>query len=471
MPLDDYGQCSRFPTSSDRLGWPPSFPPEPSRLDSSTQYDPLGSLAHDECIAARKALCSSFPSPFFPTNVARGVLSDGTWTTQHPSVHAFLQSPSSRPSLPSRTSAAIYSLAALHVFYNPRHPAYDAFWHPDLKESTALFVHQVITMKPSPISTAPMTWLGINDMLWQLTGMQKEYFKSQGGKTSTSPLVPTRRSLRKRKPVQSLQELSTREPSETPESPRKRTKTGRSDKGSETTSPSAFDQSDVAENNARRSELLRIKSAASAPQETRGNADATPSPLTITSSLPPETHPLAKDNVTQAGTSGTSRVRARDATRGIKTPANLPPSRSSARRARERSPSFSSGSSTAVSATGGNSKRARSSSSASSTSTTVDARAETGAGGKGKGKADIMEAEGETGEGEEEEGAGKQRSTRARRSSARETGSRPSSLRRPGGATSTRSSAETDKLAAAEPPRRTNRSVVASLRSRKSRKS
>ena len=132
---------SRFPMSSDRLWWPARFPPEPH----PARYDPLGSLAQDEPAIARKALCSSFNPRFFPSHVARGVLSDGTWTTAHPSVHAFLKSPSSRPSLTSKTSAAIYSLAALHVFYSPSHPAYDAFWHPDIKESTAMFVHQVVS--------------------------------------------------------------------------------------------------------------------------------------------------------------------------------------------------------------------------------------------------------------------------------------------------------------------------------------
>jgi hypothetical protein len=134
-------QSSRFPTSSDRLGWPASEPPEPH----PARYDPLGSLAQDEPARARKAICSSFNPRFFPSHVARGVLSDGTWTTAHPSVHAFLQSPSSRPSLTSKTSASIYSLAALHVFYSPSHPAYDAFWHPDVKENTASFVHQVVS--------------------------------------------------------------------------------------------------------------------------------------------------------------------------------------------------------------------------------------------------------------------------------------------------------------------------------------
>jgi hypothetical protein len=135
------GQPSRFPTSEDRLGLAARFPPElhPAR------YDPLGSLAQDEPAIARKALCSSFNPRFFPSHVARGILSDGTWTTAHPSVHAFLQSPSSRPSLTSKTSAAIYSLAALHVFYSPSHPAYDVFWHPDIKQSTAMFVHQVVS--------------------------------------------------------------------------------------------------------------------------------------------------------------------------------------------------------------------------------------------------------------------------------------------------------------------------------------
>ena len=134
-------QSSRFPISSDRLWWPARLPPE----HRSERYDPLGSLAQDKLARARKALCSSFDPRFFPSLVARGVLSDGAWTTAHPSVHAFLQSPSSRPSLTSKTSAAIYSLAALHVFYNPSHPAYDVFWHPDIKESTAMFVHQVVS--------------------------------------------------------------------------------------------------------------------------------------------------------------------------------------------------------------------------------------------------------------------------------------------------------------------------------------
>ena len=149
-PLDEHVQCSRFPTSSDRSRWPSSFPPEPVPDSRATRYDPLGSLALDEGALARKALFSSFAPRFFPCSVSRGVLSDGTWTTEHPSVHVFLQSPSSRPSIKSRTSAAIYSLAALHVFYSPSHPSYDAFWHPNIKEGTAMFVHQVISTSSNP---------------------------------------------------------------------------------------------------------------------------------------------------------------------------------------------------------------------------------------------------------------------------------------------------------------------------------
>ncbi|KAH9176758.1 hypothetical protein EDB89DRAFT_99416 [Lactarius sanguifluus] len=152
----------------------------------------------------------------------------------------------------SKTSAAIYSLAALHVFYSPSHPSYDVFWHPDIKESTAIFVHGVVTMESSPISTTPMTWLGVHDMLWQLTGIQKEYAKSQGGKTITSPPAPTRRSLRKRKPVQALlQALEEREPSEVPEPPRKKVRKSKSDeneKGAEATSLVA-EQPDVSAEN------------------------------------------------------------------------------------------------------------------------------------------------------------------------------------------------------------------------------
>jgi len=110
-------------------------------------------------------------------------------------------------------------------------------------------------MKPSPISTAPMTWLGVHDMLWQLTGIQKEYFKSQGGKTSAQvqPLLPTRRSLRKRKPVQALlQELGAREASVDPEPPRKKNKISKpeeNEKESEATTCVVLDQSDVSTNN------------------------------------------------------------------------------------------------------------------------------------------------------------------------------------------------------------------------------
>lgn len=342
-------------------------------------------------------------------------------------------------------------------------------------------------MKPSPISTTPMTWLGVHDMLWQLTGIQKEYFRSQGVKPSPPPLVPTRRSLRKRKPVQTLiQELSTREPSEVPEAPpRKKIKTTKSDeteKGSEPTSPSpiALDQSEVStEVKAGPSEPSRIKSS---PPEMRGHADATPSPLTITSSLPPESHNPAKGDVTQAA--GTSRGRTKDAA-GKKAPVNpAPPSRPSARRARERSPSFSSGSSTAVSAAGSNSKRARSSSSASSTITTVEAEGSAIGKDKGKEKAEALAGE-ETAdekaddedEDEDDNEVGKRPVRSRRRSTAaatRETVLPKTSSRKPGGTTVSQSPAEIDKLeaASAPPPRRVrNRSGATSSRSRKSRKS
>ena len=328
-------------------------------------------------------------------------------------------------------------------------------------------------MKPSPISTAPMTWLGVHDMLWQLTGIQKEYFKSQGGKTTSAqvqPLLPTRRSLRKRKPVQALlQELSAREVSEDPEPPRKKNKISKpekNEKGSEVTTCVVLEQSDVSANN--KAGPSHNKSIMSPSHETHGIADVTPSPLTITSSLPPESHSPPKDDAAQAGT---SRGRSKDAL-SKKVQANPAPSRSSVRRTRDRSPSFSSGSSTAVSAAGSNSKRARSSSSASSTSTTVVAETGTSSGkGKGKAKADaIPEEETEEEEDGDEERAGK-RSTRTRRSSAKEpAGSKPS--RKQGGTISRRTPAEIDKLVIAEAPRRVrSRPGVTSSRSRKSRKS
>ncbi|KAH9058821.1 hypothetical protein EDB87DRAFT_844210 [Lactarius vividus] len=460
LPDQPDQQHSRFPTSSDRLARPAASIHRPP-FDRSVRYDPLGRLSQDKHSLARKALFSSFVPRFFPVSVARGVLSDGTWTTEHPCVHAFLQSPYSRPSLTSKTSAAIYSLAALHVFYSPSHPSYDVFWHPDIKESTAIFVHGVVTMEPSPISTTPMTWLGVHDMLWQLTGIQKEYAKSQGGKTTTSPPAPTRRSLRKRKPVQALlQALEEREPSEVPEPLRKRARKPKSDeneKGAEATP-----RPDVsAENEAGPSTLSNTKSTTlSSPPEARGTADTTPSPLTITSSLPSDSQPTTKDDV------GSSRGHSKD-TASKKASAPQTASRTS-RRTRERSPSFSSGSSTAVSAAGSNSKRARSSSSVSSTSTTVGA--ETGSKGKGKGKEKAADDVAEATEEEETDDEAGKRSTRSKRPTAKEAA--PKSSRKQSGGTTKRSPDDIDKLAAAEAPRRVRkRSRVTSSRSRKARKS
>lgn len=323
-------------------------------------------------------------------------------------------------------------------------------------------------MKPSPISTAPMTWLGVHDMLWQLTGIQKEYAKSHGVKPSPPPLVPTRRSLRKRKPVQTLiQELSTREPSEVPEPARKkvkRTKSDENEKGVET-SLLAEEHSEIpVEGKAGPSGLSHTKSPTPSLEEVQGNADATPSPLTITSSLPAEPHVSTKDDVAQAGP---SRGRIKD-TGNKKAPSNATPSRSSARRHRERSPSFSSGSSTAVSAAGSTSKRARSSS-ASSTSTTVDAETgTTSSKGKGKEKAvDVAEVADE----ETDEEAEK-RPTKTRRSVAREAAAKNSRKSDCIPVTATPSSAEIDKVAAAAAPRNPRkRSRVTSSRPRKARKS
>ncbi|KAI0305431.1 hypothetical protein B0F90DRAFT_1697982 [Multifurca ochricompacta] len=468
LPGDYYidDQPSRFPTSSDRLGRIATSSRQPF-FDPSARYDPLGCLTQDEHTITRRALFSSFTPRFFPRSVARGVLSDGTWTTQHPTVHAFLQSPSSRPSLSSKTSAAIYSLAALHVFYSPSHPSYDVFWHPDIKESTAMFVHQIVTMKPPLISTTPMTWLGVHDMLWQLTGIQKEYAKSQGGKTDTPPLVPTRRSLRKRKPVPALpQEPSTREPSEVPEPPRKKAKKTRSDENQneKEAEPIALvvERSDLSTgSNGGPSDLPQAKPTTPSLPGTRGNADTTPSPLTVTSSLPSESQSSARDTTR----TGTSRGRAKD-TASKKALANSTASRPSPRHSRERSPSFSSGSSTAVSAAGNNSKRARSSSSASSTSTTVDAETRSKRKGKEKAAEATVAADEET-----EEDEAERRPAKTRRATAKETRSKTS--RKPGGATATRSPAEIEKPAAAEAPRRArNRSgVTSSSRSRKARKS
>ena len=322
-------------------------------------------------------------------------------------------------------------------------------------------------MKPSPISTTPMTWLGIHDMLWQLTGIQKEYAKSRGVKAITPPPVPTRRSLRKRKPVQALlQALDPREPSEAPEPPRKKARKSKSDDSEKRTeaTPLVIEEPSLSsEIEAGPSVLSHSKSTTLPPPlEACGIADTTPSPLTITSSLPSDSQPAAKDDIAQTGS---SRGHGKD-TASKKVSAAAQTSSRPSRRARERSPSFSSGSSTAVSAAGSNSKRARSSSSASSTSTTVDA--ETGSKGKGKGKEKVADVA-EVTEEETEDEAGK-RSAKSKRPAIKEAA--PRSSRKQGGGTTKGSPEDIDKLAAAEAPRRTRkRSRATSSRSRKARKS
>ncbi|KAH9083883.1 hypothetical protein EDB83DRAFT_57517 [Lactarius deliciosus] len=305
------------------------------------------------------------------------------------------------PYILSRRSMSSTALVTLHMTYSGIQTSKKVQRSSSMESSL---------WSPSPISTTPMTWLGVHDMLWQLTGIQKEYAKSQGGKTTISPPAPTRRSLRKRKPVQALlQALEEREPSEVPEPPRKKARKSKSDeneKGAETTSLVA-EQPDVsAENEAGPSALSRTKSPTlSSPLEARGTADTTPSPLTITSSLPSDSQATAKDDV------GSSRGHSKD-TASKKASAPQTATRTS-RRTRERSPSFSSGSSTAVSAAGSNSKRARSSSSVSSTSTTVGA--ETGSKGKGKGKEKAADVAEEATEEEETDGDAGKRLTRSKR--------------------------------------------------------
>ncbi|KAI0268783.1 hypothetical protein BC834DRAFT_968218 [Gloeopeniophorella convolvens] len=461
--------CPRVRISSDRLDALATAATLTSRTHPRPHHDPLGTLVEDKGAVARRALCSSYTPRFFPARLAPGVLSDGTWTTKHPSVSVFLESPTARPALSSRTSAAIYSLAALHVFYSPSHPSYDVFWHPDIKESTAAFVHEVVTMKPSPISTTPMTWLGVHDMLWQLTGIQKEYARAHGIKASTSPPVPTRRSLRKRKPVQAvLQEASTREPSEVPEPPRKklrRTKSDGDDKEGDISmlAVGVSDMSPEQRAGPSAQQPAKPKSTTPSPQETRGNLDPTPSPLTITSPLPSDSQLPPKEDAAQVGT---SRGRTKDAA-SKKASGNKPASRTSSRRARERSPSFSSGSSTAVSAAGGNTKRGRSSSSASSTVTTVDAVT-----GKGKGKEKAIDVA-EVVDEETEDDEATKRSAKPRRSTAREARSKSSkrsgAQATPSPAPEMQEKAATAVDAAPRPTR--NRSRATAARSRKARKS
>ncbi|KAI0051269.1 hypothetical protein FA95DRAFT_1570133, partial [Auriscalpium vulgare] len=195
----------RLPLSAERAAAPPTSPsPRPAR------YDPLGVL-HP---APAPAGPSQFQLASVPYEVTRGVMSNGRWNPRHPAVQDFLRSP--RP--PSPACMPLFVLAALHVMYSPGHPAYDFFWSEDDRRSTADHIDRLLGRDSCPIATYPASWLGAQEMLWQLAGLQKDYARHHGA--ALQPAV-RRMFLRKRKPAPAVREESVAA-SEASEPPRKR---------------------------------------------------------------------------------------------------------------------------------------------------------------------------------------------------------------------------------------------------------
>ncbi|KAI0063671.1 hypothetical protein BV25DRAFT_1915146 [Artomyces pyxidatus] len=323
---------SRFAMSSERCS--PRTPPQVAALP----YDPLGVLQPDHAAASRNAFIQSLELPVFNAlkEASRGVLADNTWTADHPAVRAFLAHP--HPVRSNTENDKIFALAALYTAYLPAHPAHEFFWNGEDKKNTAELVERVVRAKPSPIMTYPHSWVGVREMLWKLTGLQRDYAKSHARELGLDPPAAARRmSLRKRKAgagalrEQSMSELSV----EVAEPPRKRARKTKADELPPT--------------------------AATLVTNTR---PATPSPLAAPSPLPSVGEPAeAEASVPARAKSTRNRTQTQKAAQSAAE--------------RDRSPSSgSSGSSTAVSST--SKTRARSSSSASSTVTTVGKEKEKG---------------------------------------------------------------------------------------------
>ncbi|KAI0315962.1 hypothetical protein OF83DRAFT_1084601 [Amylostereum chailletii] len=350
---------SRFPTSSLR-----DIPHTPH--DNATPlYDPLGVLP------PRQDAHRAIPRPKLsvPREVQRGVLSDGRWTARHPAVDAFLARPMPRALLDPRDRGmmAVFALAALKVAFNPGHSAYDIFWGIEDRRATAEFIDGLVVSRPCPIDTAPLTWLGRWEMLWQLSGRQKEHAKVHGIPAATN--AARRMTLRKRKAPASAPATDAAEP----ETKKARTASGARDTRS----------SHAAQASASSSPAI-VPSALAQVHPAQG----TPSPLSSSSRLPSEEPSRAATQI-QLPTRGRSqrtktksaKARLAEAEAEATPPppvstAHVPmaapasvPERPSARRSVS-----TSGSSTAVSTTaddGAQGTRPRSGSS-SSASTTVD---------------------------------------------------------------------------------------------------
>lgn len=229
---DGYGYTpmSRYPTSSARdevYTRAPSF---------SRRHEPVATAA---TTASRLSATTSTGTTnsartyVHAFEVSQGVLSNGTMTERHPLVLAFLSFVSragraaTEPLVASKSgkgkitlgrlvrrvvsdavrlegvyideglASAIFTLAALVVFYHPRHPAHIAFWNREgMMDITAQLVSEVsckslplvgclafLRCSPAPVFlllpdsdpcpiTPPVCWIGTRECLWTLRGYQ-----------------------------------------------------------------------------------------------------------------------------------------------------------------------------------------------------------------------------------------------------------------------------------------------------------
>ncbi|GJE97418.1 hypothetical protein PsYK624_136360 [Phanerochaete sordida] len=126
-------------------------------------------------------------------------------------------------SLDEYQSDCVFALAALKVLHHPKHPKHFAFWGRDPAQKTAERVQKVFDFSPCPIES-PVGWLGIQENLWLVDGLQASQFptKKEGKKVDNGML------LRKRKAHASAAaaaQVHVGAAGELEERPRKRTRT------------------------------------------------------------------------------------------------------------------------------------------------------------------------------------------------------------------------------------------------------
>ncbi|KAI0812691.1 hypothetical protein BC629DRAFT_955787 [Irpex lacteus] len=212
--------CVTYATSSTR-----DEPFVPST--GTTRYDPLGRLAPSTSYKFPKEF-EHYQAPQSRPLVP-GLTTRHTLTMEHPLVTRFLARVPSIPPALGRISGedwwtkalhswtvngvldltdadgnevllsefqeeCIFVLAALKVFYYPRHPKHFAMWGKDWAARTAERIHALLLMKPCPIAYS-YNWMSVEICLWMIEEHQSYTFgENKEGKKAANGML-----LRKRK--------------------------------------------------------------------------------------------------------------------------------------------------------------------------------------------------------------------------------------------------------------------------------